>query len=197
MQRQFEYLCAQTQEWGAEHNLFRTASLSALYGDTSDTMVIVPLSAKRHASSPTRRTLSARSALEKPRSRLSPKGSYSKVIRSGLPGGIRARTCADVVAVESVYAFAVLQHQLLLWRARRSSYGRRSIYFTETCMHIEMDSPPTVWRWCSCRCLTVQSSRASNPFGPMRRTASLVGDGILPSQRRYMSNNKAYKNVII
>lgn len=192
MQRQFEYLCAQTQEWGAEHNLFRTASLSALYGDTSETMVIVPLSAKRHASSPTRRTLSARSALEKPRSRLSPKWSYSKLSGQVYPEG-SGRTCADVVAVESVYAFAVLQHQLLLRRARRSRQGRRSIYFTETCMHIEMDSPPTVWRWCSCRCLTVQSSRASNPFGPMRRTASLVGDGTLPTQRRYMNSNKAYK----
>ena len=102
MQRQFEYLCAQTQEWGAEHNLFRTASLSALYGDTSETMVIVPLSAKRHASSPTRRTLSARSALEKPRSRLSPKWSYSKLSGQVYPEG-SGRAPVRMLSPSSLY----------------------------------------------------------------------------------------------
>jgi len=48
------------------------ASRSALYGDTNVTRVITPPPLNRHAISPTRRTDSARSPGEKPKSRFKP-----------------------------------------------------------------------------------------------------------------------------
>mmetsp|Transcript_1424 Transcript_1424/g.5523 ORF Transcript_1424/g.5523 Transcript_1424/m.5523 type:complete len:226 (+) Transcript_1424:639-1316(+) len=107
---------------------WRAASRSARYGETRVTSVMTPPALKRHATSPTRRTDSARSAGVKVKSRLSPVRTLSpSSIWTCLPclstsSSSSARAMVDLPDPESPVIQSVTPFSLSA--AKRSAAGR-------------------------------------------------------------------------